>query len=128
LCFLFIGSEEGVSIVEENNRRSLYPMLLKCYHYLHPMVESKVQCVDQIRVIKLNLNIFVQTLRASEPTKKLVTREMLTFMRYQVDSKEIKCPFQWWAKHEAIFPILDFLTGQILEILGSQIEIENNFF
>jgi hypothetical protein len=55
------------------------------------MVESKVGCVDQIRVIKLDLNIFEQIPRASEPTKKLVTREMLIFMRYQVDSKEIKC-------------------------------------
>ncbi len=36
-------------------------------------------------------------------------------------------PFQWWAKHEAIFSILDFLVGQILEIVESQIEIENNF-
>jgi hypothetical protein len=29
-------------------------------------------------------------------------------MCYQADSKEIKCHFQWWAKHEAMFPILDF--------------------
>jgi len=45
-----------------------------------------------------------------------------------VDSKEIKCRFQWWAKHEAIFSILDFLVGQVLEIVGSQIEIEILFF
>ncbi len=53
---------------------------------------------------------------------------MLIFMHYQVDSKEIKCSFQWWAKHEAIFPILDLLVGQILKIVGSQIEIEKNLF
>lgn len=53
---------------------------------------------------------------------------MLIFMHYQVDSKEIKCPFQWWAKHEAIFPILDLLVGEILKIVGSQIEIEKNLF
>jgi len=49
LVFSFIGSEEWLSIIEEYNRRSLYPMLLKCYHYLHPMVESKIECVNQIR-------------------------------------------------------------------------------
>jgi len=74
-----------------------------------------------------DLGIFEQTLKASEPTTKLVNREMLIFIRYQVDSKEIKCLFQWWAKHEAIFPILDFLVGQIVQIVGSQIEIEKTF-
>jgi hypothetical protein len=93
-------------------------MLLKCYHDLHPMIESKVGCVDQIRDTKFNLDIFEQTPRASEPTTKLINTEMLIFIHYQVDSKEIKCPFQWCAKHEAIFPILDFLVGQILEIVG----------
>jgi hypothetical protein len=82
------------------------------------MVESKVECVNQIRDTKFNLDIFEQTPKASEPTTKLVNREMLIFMCYQVDSKEIKCPFQWWAKHEPIFPILDFLAGEILEIVG----------
>jgi hypothetical protein len=82
------------------------------------MVESKVGCVNQIRNTKFNLDIFEQTLKASEPTTKLVNMETLIFMRYQLDSKEIKCPFQWWAKHEPIFPILHFLAGQILEIVG----------
>jgi hypothetical protein len=40
-----------------------------------------------------------------------------------VDSKEIKCPFQWWGKHEAMFP-LSCLACQILGIVRSQIEIE----
>ncbi len=110
LCLVssFIGSEEGVNIVEEYNRWSLYPMLLKYYHYLHPMVESKVECVDQIKDTKFDLDIFEQTPRTSEPTTKLVNREMLIFMCYKVDSKEIKCHFQLWAKHETIFPIFDF--------------------
>ncbi len=103
-------------------------MLLKCYHYLHPMVESKVEFVDKIKDTKFDLDILEQTHRTSEPTTKLVNREMLIFMRYEMDSKEIKCHFQLWAKHEAIFPILDFLVGQILEIVRSQIEIEKKFF
>jgi hypothetical protein len=36
--------------------------------------------------------------------------EMLIFRHYQVDSKEIKCPLQWWEKHEVTFPIVVFLT------------------
>jgi len=39
LCLIsyFVGREEGVSIVDEYDRGILYPMFLKCYHYLHPM-------------------------------------------------------------------------------------------
>jgi hypothetical protein len=43
---------------------------------------------------------------------------MLIFKLYQVDSKEIKCPFQWWEKHETMFPNVGFLTHQILGIIG----------
>jgi hypothetical protein len=52
---------------------------------------------------------------------------MLIFKWYQVHSKEIKCPFQWWTKHEAMFSIIVFLVHQILGIVESQIEIERTF-
>jgi hypothetical protein len=59
--------------------------------------------------------------------KEFVTREQLIFKRYQVDPKDIKCPLQWWGKHEAMFPTIGFLACQILGIVGSQIEIERKF-
>jgi hypothetical protein len=43
----FVGLEEGVNIMDEYDRRTLYPMLLKYYHHLHPMIES-IGFVDQI--------------------------------------------------------------------------------
>ncbi len=47
LCLVssFVGWKEGVSIVDEYDWRTLYPMCLKCYQHLHPMIES-VECVD----------------------------------------------------------------------------------
>jgi hypothetical protein len=36
----YVGREKGMSIVEEYDVEALYPMLLKCYHYLHPMGKS----------------------------------------------------------------------------------------
>ncbi len=36
----------------------------------------------------------------------------------------MKCPFQWWQKHEAMFPTIRFLARQILGVVGFQIEIE----
>ncbi len=57
LVSLFIGCEEGVNIVEEYHKWTLYPMLLKCYH-LHRMAKSKVECANQTRDAKFDLSSF----------------------------------------------------------------------
>jgi hypothetical protein len=44
-----------------------------------------------------------------------------------LDVKDIKCPLQWWQKHEAMFHVVRFLAHQILNVVGSQIEIERIF-
>jgi hypothetical protein len=74
-----------------------------------------------------NLDIFQMTIGNIELTKKFVKKELLVFWHYLVDVKEIKCPFQWWEKHETMFPTIGFLICQILRIVGSQIEIERIF-
>jgi hypothetical protein len=56
----FVGQEEGVNIMDEYDRRILYPRFLKCYHHLHSMIES-VGCVDQI-VMKIFVWIFFNIL------------------------------------------------------------------
>jgi len=98
------------------------------YHYLHSIGKSKVGCVHQTRDAESNFNIFEQTLGINEPVTKFVTKEMLIFKHYQVVSKEIKCPFQSWAKHEAMFSIASFLAQQILGLVGLQIEIKKIVF
>jgi hypothetical protein len=64
----------------------------------------------------------------SEQMKEFVTKTLLIFKCYQVDPKEIKCPFQWWPKHETTFPLVSFLACQTLGIVRSQIEIERIIF
>jgi hypothetical protein len=82
LILFFVGHEKNVSIVEEYDKQSLYPMLLKCYHCLHPIVESKVGCVDQTTNVDFNLDIFEQTPNTNEPTKELVTKCFFIFRHY----------------------------------------------
>jgi hypothetical protein len=53
-----------------------------------------------------------------------VNKELLAFKQYQVNGKDIKCPLQWWEKHETMFPTIGFLAHQILRIYSSQIEIK----
>jgi hypothetical protein len=63
------------------------------------------------------LDIFEQTISTSEPIEELVKRELMIFERYQLDNKDIKCPLQWWQKHEAMFLTIGFLVRQILGIV-----------
>jgi hypothetical protein len=99
-------------------------MFLKCYYHLHLLVESKRGVDDQRVEDDMNLDIFELTTNSSEPTTKLVNKKLLIFRHYQMDDKDIKCPLQWWEKHESMFPIVGFYARQILGIVGSQIEIE----
>jgi hypothetical protein len=43
--------------MDEYDRRTLYPTLLKCYHHLHPIMES-IGCVDEIDVEDFRLDVF----------------------------------------------------------------------
>jgi hypothetical protein len=69
-------------------------------------------------------NIFEMTTNANKPTKEVVDLEHLIFKRFQMNAKNIKCPFEWWEKHESMFPTVGFLAYQIKKIVGSQIEIK----
>jgi hypothetical protein len=48
------------------------------------------------------------TTNTSEPTMEFGNRELLILKHYQVDIKDIKCPLQWWEKHESMFPTICF--------------------
>jgi hypothetical protein len=38
ICIIssFVGKDKGVALVKEYDRKSLYPMLVKCHEHLHP--------------------------------------------------------------------------------------------
>jgi hypothetical protein len=42
LMFSFIALEQGKVIVEEYDRKTLYPMLLNNCHHLHPLFENVI--------------------------------------------------------------------------------------
>ncbi len=53
----FIDCAKSVSIIEEYDKWSLHPMLLKCYHHLRPITKFEVGCVEQTFDEDSNLNI-----------------------------------------------------------------------
>jgi hypothetical protein len=48
LCIIssFVGMEQDVVLVKEYDRKSLYPMLVKCHEHLHPLVRSDKNYLD----------------------------------------------------------------------------------
>jgi hypothetical protein len=129
LCLMssFINLEQSKAIVEKYDKKSLFSMLLKCYYHLHPLVESERGVVDERVEKDMSLDIFEMITNTSEPTTKLVNRELIIFKHYKVDVKNIKCPLHWWEKHGSMFLIIGFCARQILRIIGFQIEIKRIF-
>jgi len=52
-------TKQGKTIVEKHNKKTLYPMLLKCHHHLQPLSENVI--VDQGVDENYILNIFKMT-------------------------------------------------------------------
>jgi len=90
----FIVCEQGVAIIEEYDARFSHPMFLKCYHHLHPVVESKNEFADQTMNVNYTLDIFDMATKTNEPTKEIVKKRFLIFRHYQMDVKEITYPPQ----------------------------------
>jgi len=68
-------------------------MFLKCHYHLHPLAESKRGLVDQGVGKDNSLDIFERIVNTSERPLELISRELLVFKDYQVDVKNIECPF-----------------------------------
>jgi hypothetical protein len=116
-----------MSIVEEYDRKALYPMLVKSYNHLHLIGNVASSSTKQDANKDYGLNIFQMTHNNTETTKKIVTRELLDFRRFHVDVKDIKNLFQWWEQHESRFHAASFLAKQILRIVISQIDTKHIF-
>ncbi len=125
---LKFGREQKKIISEEYDAKSLFAMFFKCHHHLHPLANSNRTIVDERVEEDYNLDIFKMTTSTLKLVIKLINRDILMFKHFQVDVKEINCPFRWWEKHGNMnFPIIGFLVQQILGIIASQIEVERIF-
>ncbi len=67
----FIALEQGKAIVDEYDEKMLYPMLLKCYHRLHPLFKHVT--IDYGVDEDCSLNFFQMTSSTNEPRKNLLT-------------------------------------------------------
>ncbi len=71
----FVIGHDHVSIVEKYDKQSLIPMLLKCYHIIHLMIE--LGHVANMQIDEENsFDIFEMFARSSEPTKEVVNKEL----------------------------------------------------
>jgi hypothetical protein len=60
-----------VAITTKHDRKSLFPILLKCYHHLHPLPKTKSSFVNKFDEGN-NLDIFEMVASISKLAKELV--------------------------------------------------------
>jgi hypothetical protein len=72
----FVGREQVVALIEEYDRKSLYPMLVKCHEHLYPLVGLNRICVDQ--------DIFEQIASTSELAEKLLKKGVVSFQEISI--------------------------------------------
>jgi hypothetical protein len=93
LCIIssFVGREQGVAFVEEYDRNSLYPMLIKCHEHLHPLVRSDEFCWQRYFLSGLQFEFFKQIASTScELAKESVKRELFDFQEVSIRTMVVK--------------------------------------
>ncbi len=69
-----MSHEQDISNITEYDRKSLHPMLLKCYHHLHLVPNCEIVFTKQRVDENYNMDIFQMTTSTSELVKELITR------------------------------------------------------
>jgi len=69
----FIGREQGKVIIKKYDKKSSFPMLLKCYYHMHPLVESKgVLLTKRSKKTRVWLSLRWQTTQISQQWSWLI--------------------------------------------------------
>jgi hypothetical protein len=125
LCLLILSciGHESVLIVKEYDKRSLYPMFIKCHNHFNHVLITKVGWANQIVEENYNLDIFQQIGQHPKLVKELMNKKLQIFKRYQVGIKDIKCFFNGGRSTKSLF----LIVHQILSIFRSQIETKRIF-
>jgi hypothetical protein len=99
-----------VAMANKFDGKSLYfILLLKSYHHLHPL--SKIESSFVYKSNEDNsLDIFEMVISTYDLTKEPINQNLMIFCRFRVNAKDIKCPLEWWKKHESMFPIVSFFS------------------
>jgi hypothetical protein len=63
IIFSFVERKQGVVIVQEYDRKSLNPMMLKCHEHFHPLIEFQRSVVNYNIFIMIIICIFFKRLQ-----------------------------------------------------------------
>jgi hypothetical protein len=82
LIFFFTSCELEAAIIVKYDRKSLFPMLLRSYHHLHPLFKIESSFVNKFDENNSLDNIFEIVVGTNEPAKELVDRELMIFHKF----------------------------------------------
>ncbi len=74
----FIGWKKVIFMVKDYDRWSLFPMLLKCHHVVHLLLEYEIM-ENQLNDEDYCLDIFDMTIGTNELAKESVNRKLQIF-------------------------------------------------
>jgi hypothetical protein len=121
-----VGNERAFQIPGEYDRLTLLPLLVCAYKFLNPTnVSEKVPnfALESFQSISL-----YDLMEIDEDMPLSVVKEQLTHFKIKkIIEEECKDPLAWWRAHEVHYSYVGFVARQILDIVGSQIEVERVF-
>ncbi len=122
-----MGHGQGGAIAKKYDKRSLFFMLLKFYHHLHPLFEVESSFVDK-NYEDTSLDVFEMVVSTNEPRGSLLFKNVLYFEDIKWMEKTSNAFWNGGGENEFMFPIIILLVWQIWGIVSFQIEIERIFF
>ncbi len=84
---IFVGKELAVGVVEDYDKKALFPLLLNTYQFLHPLTNSS-SMGEKASDEEFNLTFLRCLLGQLSHSKEVVSQEVNLFRKYP-DIKEI---------------------------------------
>ncbi len=104
----------------------MFPLLVCAYKFLNPTNVS--ERVSNFALESSQFTSLYDLMEIDEDMALSMVKEQLTHFRIKkVIEQESKDSLSWWRAHEVHYSYVGFVAQQILDIVGSQIEVEKVF-
>ncbi len=123
LLMQYIGKEKILQITSDYNRQVLFPQLLCTYKFLNLANVSEKTASFALKFFQSSSLYDVMEID-EDVALSMVKKQIFCFKIKKVIEEEWEGPLTWLRAHEVHYSYVGFVAQQILEIVGSQIEVE----
>jgi len=123
LFMQYIGKEKILHIISDYNRQVLFPQLLCTYKFLNLANVSEKTLSFALKFFQSS-SLYDAMEIDEDVALSMVKNQLFCFKIKKVIEEEWEGPLTWLRAHEVHYSYVGFVAQQILEIVGSQIEVE----